>query len=90
MVVDVAALAENRIAVSGHVRAYPVTLRSDPSWDLSTARADVTRLALVTAGLDPARVQRVTGHADRRPATADPTAIRNNRVEIVLLRRMRE
>lgn len=90
VVVDVAALAENRIAVSGHVRAYPVTLRSDPSWDLSTARADATRLALVAAGLDPARVQRVTGHADRRPATADPTAIRNNRVEIVLLRRMRE
>jgi chemotaxis protein MotB len=90
IVADVAALAENRIAVSGHVRSYPVTLRSDPVWDLSTARAEITRQTLVSAGLDPARVHRVAGHADRRPATVDPTARRNNRIEIVLLRRQHE
>jgi chemotaxis protein MotB len=35
------------------------------------------------------RIARVTGHANRKPATADPTALRNNRIEIVLLRRNR-
>jgi chemotaxis protein MotB len=87
LVADVTALATNRIAVSGHVRAYPITLRTDPRWDLSTARAQTVRGLLGQAGLDPARMQRVAGFADRRPATADPTAIRNNRVEVTLLRR---
>ncbi len=90
IVADVVALATNPVAVSGHVKAYPVTLRSDPVWDLSTSRAKMMRGLLVTAGVDQARMQRVTGYADRRPATADPTASRNNRIEIVLLRRRPE
>lgn len=87
IVAEVANLATNRIAVTGHVRAHPITLRNDPVWDKSTSRAEQLRQMLVVAGLDPARFQRVTGFADRRPATADPTAPRNNRVEIILLRR---
>ena len=87
IVAEVASLATNRIAVSGHVRAYPVTLRTDPVWDLSTARAKTIRSLLVIAGLDQARMHRVTGYADRRPATVDPTAIRHNRIEVVLIRR---
>ena len=87
VVAEVAALADNPVAVTGHVRAFPVTLARDPVWDLSTARAQSARVVSVAAGLDPARVQRVTGHADRRPATADPTAARNNRIEVILLRR---
>lgn len=90
IVAEVVALATNPVAVSGHVKAYPVTLRSDPVWDLSTSRAKMMRGLLVTAGVDQARMQRVTGYADRRPATADPTASRNNRIEIVLLRRRPE
>jgi chemotaxis protein MotB len=34
-------------------------------------------------------VQRVTGFADRMPATGNPMALRNNRLEVVLLRRDR-
>jgi chemotaxis protein MotB len=41
---------------------------------------------LQDGGLAPGRVQRVVGHADRRPVTADPMAARNNRIEVVLLR----
>ena len=44
---------------------------------------------LQKTGLPTARMQRVTGHADRRPATVNPMAIRNNRLEVVLLRRDR-
>jgi chemotaxis protein MotB len=47
------------------------------------------RRLIAAAGLHDARVQRVTGFADRRPATADPMAVRNNRLEVILLRRRR-
>lgn len=87
VVAEVAALATNRIAVNGHVRAYPAPLRHDPSWDLSTARAEAVRVLLADTQLGPGRLHRVTGYADRRPASTDPTTPRNNRIEIVLLRR---
>ena len=32
-------------------------------------------------------MQRVSGFADRKPVTADSSAIRNNRLEIILLRK---
>lgn len=87
MLVEVTALATNKIAISGHVRAYPIILRTDPTWDLSAARAQTLRGLLGEAGLDEARMHRITGFASRRPATADPTNLRNNRVEVTLLRR---
>ena len=87
VVAEVAALATNRLAVNGHVRAYPAPLRHDPAWDLSTARAEAARALIADTPLDPGRLHRVTGYADRRPASTDPTSARNNRIEIVLLRR---
>ena len=83
---DVMAMATNPIAVEGYVRSYPVTLIKNPSWDLSTARAQVLRQMLVEAGLNQSRVARISGHADRKPVTANPMAVRNNRVEVILLR----
>ena len=88
-VVEVFALASNKVAVQGHVRAYPITLRRNPAWDLSIDRADAVRRGLVSEGLAPQRMQRVAGMADTQPVTADPMAIRNNRIEIILLRRNR-
>jgi chemotaxis protein MotB len=41
---------------------------------------------LLTNGLDEGRVQRVSGFADRKALTLDPTLIRNNRLEVILLR----
>jgi chemotaxis protein MotB len=38
------------------------------------------------AAVDPSRMTRVTGHADRTPATVDPMDVRNNRMEVILLR----
>lgn len=84
---EVLGLAANQIAVNGHVRAYPAPLRQNPTWDLSTARSLAARIVLEKAGLDAARMQRVTGFADRKPATPDPAAARNNRIEVILLRR---
>jgi chemotaxis protein MotB len=89
LLTDVLALASNRIAVGSHVRAYPLPLIDNPAWDLSAARAQAFRALLEGEALPPGRFERVTGFADRKPVTADPTAVRNNRLEVVLLRRDR-
>jgi chemotaxis protein MotB len=90
VVSEVLALAENRIAVQGFVRSYPITLIDNPVWDLSAERAQATRGLLEAAGTEPTRVQRISGFADRRPAAPDPMDVRNNRLEIVLLRQHRQ
>lgn len=89
MLAEVLALATNSLAVNGHVKSYPITLIDNPAWALSAARAQAMRDLLQTAGLPGTRVQRISGYADRKPVTADPTALRNNRVEVILLRRDR-
>ncbi|WP_127559751.1 flagellar motor protein MotB [Nioella ostreopsis] len=76
----------NGVAVAAHVRSDPIVVAEDTAWDRSTAQAQALRTALQRAGLDAERFQRITGHADRSPAVADRMAIRNDRVEITLLR----
>ena len=89
LLAEVLALTTNEIAVNGHLRSYPVTLIDNPVWDLSADRAQVTRGMLEDAGVVADRMQRIAGFADRKPATTDPQALRNNRIEIILLRRDR-
>jgi len=85
-VARVFALVGNQVAVNGHVRSSPEVLKVNPSWDLSSSRAMEMRVLLEEAGLDRDRIQRVTGFADHQPAMKNPTALRNNRIEIILLR----
>lgn len=89
LLAEVLNLTSNEIAVSGFLRAHPVTLIDNPVWDLSALRAQTARMMLETAGIDPGRMQRISGFADRKPAVSDPSAIRNNRIEVILLRRDR-
>ncbi|PQO21852.1 chemotaxis protein MotB [Rhodobacteraceae bacterium WD3A24] len=86
MLAETFALVRNGVAVEGFTRSYPVVLRDNPVWDVSTARAEAMRALLGDAGLASERMRRVTGHADRAPAADDPMAIRNNRLEVILLR----
>ncbi len=86
MVASALALTANEIAINGHVSALPVTLIDNPVWDLSAARAEALRALLIKDGLARERPQRVSGFADRKPVTPNPTADRNNRIEIILLR----
>ncbi len=79
-------LVTNSIAVEGHVQSAPVVLAHNPVWDLSTARAQSTRQLLQNKGIQPQRLDRVTGHADRELSDKNPMAIRNNRIEIIFLR----
>jgi chemotaxis protein MotB len=76
----------NQIALSGHVRAYPEMMVTNPAWPLSDARAHTVRNLLERAGFDPKRVQRVSGYADRKNRNGNPMDPSNNRVELILLR----
>ncbi|MAU52958.1 MAG: chemotaxis protein MotB [Roseovarius sp.] len=86
LVAPVLELARNDIAIAAHTRARPVILADNPVWELSAARANRMRHLLEEAGTGPARMRRVTGHADRSPAVANPMDPRNNRVEVIVLR----
>ena len=89
MLTEVLSITLNGLAVNGHVQSFPITLIDNPAWALSATRAQVMRELMTSAGLEEGRVQRVSGHADRKPVTANSMAARNNRLEIVLLRRDR-
>lgn len=86
LVASAAALVTNGVAVEAHTRARPVVAAENPAWDLSSARANAMRALLQEQGLHAGRVRRVTGHADRELAVTNPLAIRNNRLEVILLR----
>lgn len=86
MVNRVFALVQNRVAINGHIRAYPEMLKDNPVWDLSTARAQEIRRMMEAASFPRDRIARVTGHADRDLAVVNAMANRNNRIELILLR----
>lgn len=83
---EAAALVPNGAAIEGHTRARPIVQAENPVWELSATRAGRVRELLESAGFAPKRIRRVTGHADRKPAVPDPMSVRNNRIEVILLR----
>ncbi|MGH1369728.1 MAG: flagellar motor protein MotB [Maritimibacter sp.] len=89
MMARVFSLVQNGVAVEAHVRSQPVVVAQNTSWEVSGERADAVRKLLSQNAFPAGRVQRVTGHADRKPAARNPMAIRNNRVELILLRSKR-
>ena len=89
MLAEVLALTKNQIAISGHVRSYPITLIDNPAWDLSADRAQVMRDLIEKGGIPGTRMQRISGYSDRMSVTPNPTDMRNNRLEVILLRKDR-
>jgi chemotaxis protein MotB len=85
-IVETAATLTNDIAVEAHVKAAPIVLTENPTWIASAQRAEAVRKLLQIERLDLSRFARTTAHADREPASYDPMASRNNRIEIVFLR----
>jgi chemotaxis protein MotB len=76
----------NRVVVSGHTDARPYHTRSFYSnWELSSARALNTRLALEQLGLPPERFEQVVGYADRKLRVPDdPLSSENRRISILI------
>lgn len=86
MLARVFGLVDNEVAINGHIHSFPDVLRNNPEWSLSSDRAQAFRGLLEASGFARERVQRVTGFADRKPAVKNPMAVRNNRLELILLR----
>ncbi|WP_323007848.1 flagellar motor protein MotB [Pseudorhodobacter sp.] len=89
LLVDVLGITTNKLAVNGFVRSFPITLIDNPAWAMSAARAQSLRELMQEFADDSARFARVSGFADRKPVTSNPMAVRNNRLEVVLLRKDR-
>jgi chemotaxis protein MotB len=83
-IVEALAIVENPVSVDSHVARAGPPARS--AWDRSMDRGAAVRGLIEGAGLPPARMLRVTGVADRKPVAANPSAARNNRIEVVVLR----
>lgn len=78
----------NRISISGHTDANPVSGRPGYSnWELTSDRANATRRILENAGLSNDRIYQVVGKADSEPLfPEDPYMAANRRLSVVLLR----
>ncbi|MGP9788919.1 flagellar motor protein MotB [Roseinatronobacter sp. NSM] len=84
---DVFGMVTNPIAINAHSAAFPSVVLENPVWTLSVDRAQAVRELLTSRGLAEVRMHRVTGHADRSLAVAaNAMDVRNNRLEIILLR----
>ncbi|WP_299651281.1 flagellar motor protein MotB [uncultured Tateyamaria sp.] len=87
LITEASKTVENDIAVEGHVPSQPIVVAEQSTWQMSAARADATRSLLEQTGVVPQRIQRVTGHADRETVAKNPMAVRNNRIEVIFLRK---
>ena len=76
-----------QLSVTGHTDASPYHGGARSNWELSADRANATRRLLAEAGIPEARVQSVSGQADRDLLLpADPLAAANRRIAIMVLR----
>jgi chemotaxis protein MotB len=75
-----------RVTIDGHTRALDNPVVSDDhGWELSAARANASRHALVYYAVEPALIERVTGYASTRPLPdVAPTSESNQRVTLSL------
>ncbi|HSH47836.1 MAG TPA: flagellar motor protein MotB [Halomonas sp.] len=78
----------NDLSISGHTDslAYLNGYRGYSNWELSSDRANASRRELIRGGLEPSKLLRVSGFADRVPmpevSASDPV---NRRVELLVL-----
>ncbi|MCX8502249.1 MAG: OmpA family protein [Alphaproteobacteria bacterium] len=78
----------NQLVIEGHTDAvdYRGDKKNYSNWELSTDRANAARRLLVELGIDPKRINSVSGLADTRPLIkTDPTDSSNRRLSILLL-----
>ncbi|MEM1066437.1 MAG: flagellar motor protein MotB [Pseudomonadota bacterium] len=74
------------LAISGHTDALPYADGVDYSnWELSADRANATRRELISVGVDPGRINRVSAYAETDPIEGiAPDAPENRRIAILL------
>jgi chemotaxis protein MotB len=77
----------NPIIVEGHTDSRPyVSSAGYSNWELSTDRANSARRAVEKFGVQPARIIRVRGYADKKLRYPEqPYDIRNRRISVVIV-----
>ncbi|MEL7174985.1 MAG: flagellar motor protein MotB [Pseudomonadota bacterium] len=86
MLTRVLGTISNDIAIAGHMRAQPIVLKKNATWDISMNRAREMRLLMSASGFANDRIRTVRGHASHIPSVADTMAVMNDRVEVIVLR----
>ncbi len=87
MVAPIVSDLENQVAIVGHTdSARFVNPERYGNWELSLDRANAARRLLTAYGLPRARIEKVTGAADRDPLSDDPSAPQNRRIGVILLK----
>ncbi|MEL7211294.1 MAG: flagellar motor protein MotB [Pseudomonadota bacterium] len=76
----------NDIAIAGHMRAQPVVLKENATWDISIDRAVQMHDLMASAGFEPDRIRTVRGHASQIPSVTDQMNVVNDRIEVIVLR----
>ena len=75
----------NPIVVEGHTDSRPFQGGDKTNWELSAERANAARKILEEDGIDPTRITRVVGYADRKPLEPDrPFSTRNRRISFIV------
>jgi len=86
---DIFRMASNRVAIQGHVRAQPVVRQDRDGWAVSRDRGEVARVMLADGWTGEGRIARTASFADNMPLHPDRMDVRNDRVELILLRNAR-
>ena len=84
---DLIVIMPNYVSVTGHTDS---TANSNPkytNWELSADRANAARRFFLTTKMEPGRVAKVVGMADRELRVKDdPKSPRNRRISVILLK----
>ncbi|MGH1576160.1 flagellar motor protein MotB [Planktotalea sp.] len=84
-IAQIAANAENKLAVKTHVRTQPIVRTNTDPWRSTMKRSLAMRRKLALAGIEAERFDRISGLADTDLVATDPLSVRNNRIEVVFL-----
>jgi chemotaxis protein MotB len=80
-----------KIELEGHTEARPQSGRETHSkWELSAERANAARRALVSNGVKPVQIFKVSGFADTQPMPGFPASAETNRRVTVMLKVIEE
>lgn len=84
----VIAKAPNNISIHGHTDSVGSPLNKQYSnWELSADRANAARRFLSATQLEPDRITKVVGQADKELLTpSEPSSPRNRRITVILIR----
>ncbi len=77
----------NSLAIKAHVATPALVLKDRQTWELSSDRANTVRKLLAGTHKVDGRIKKVTALGDKDLAHSNPMSVRNNRIEIVFLRR---